>query len=60
MLYFFAKVCLSDLVLLMIWSGKGHALIHFQRAGAYEKRDMGLSLKAEYSRTSVARTPLGL
>ena len=44
--YILRKFSYSSLVLLgVIWIGKVYALIELQRAGAYEKRDIGLTRK---------------
>ena len=42
------KVCHSELVLWVLTSSdKMHALMEFQTSGAYEKRDIELTLKAK-------------
>ena len=44
--YLFFFLYHSDLVLWGItWSGKRHTLMGFQRSEAYEKGDMGMTLK---------------
>ena len=35
----------------MTWSGKAHELMNFQRSGAYEKRNMELTLKLKVHHT---------
>ena len=48
MWYFFAKAGHSDLLFLGVTcNGKMQALTEFQKSGAYEKQEMGLTLKTE-------------